>query len=142
MFYPVKIQQVREGEFLATCRTLPECIYTASSHDEAVDLASQLVPGTIELMYRRKRKAIPLPDGTQEEGEIRAYVPIKVQLKVALWNVLCARKMNLSGLCKALNITPTQAQRLVDLSKDKASTDSIESALTQLGVRLTVSEDR
>lgn len=141
MFFPVKIQEVDPGQFLATCRFIPECTFVAKSHDEAVDLAAQAVPGTLELCYRRKKKSIPLPDGTLHEGEIRAYVPIKVQLKIALWNIACDRKMNLSVLARTLHITPTQAQRLVDLSIDKASTESIEAALSSLGVHHTVISD-
>ena len=138
MFFPVKIQEVNPDQYLATCRFIPECTFIAKSHDEAVDLSAQAVPGALELCYRRKKKSIPLPDGTLREGEIRAYVPIKVQLKIALWNLIRDREMTLSELARTLRITPTQAQRLVDLSIDKASTESIETALSNLGVHYTV----
>ena len=85
---------------------------------------------------------MPLPDGSLLAGEIKIFLPIKMQFKIMLWNELIARGITLSTLARQLKMTPSQAQRLVDLTQDRVSTDSLESVLSRIGVRVTASEDR
>lgn len=139
MQYPVKITALTSGKFEATCRFIPECVYECDTEKEALDYAAQAVPGTLELFYRRKRKPIPLPDGTLEDNETPIYVPIKVQSKIVLWNTLIAKYLRVADLAKALGVSAPQAQRYVDLSKDGASIEAIENAFYKLGMHFDLS---
>ena len=45
-------------------------------------------------------------------------------------------RYRVADIARMNNITQTQAQRYVDLSKDKASIEAIEEAMSKLGFRL------
>ena len=86
----------------------------------------------MELHYRRERKAIPLPSDVQP-NEKGLYIPIRVQAKILLWNLLIERGMTLNDLAAMLEVSASQAQRLVDLTKKGASIEAIEDVLNTLG---------
>ena len=133
MFYAIKATEIEPGKWEGSCRDIPECLYEANSKEEALELAKSMVPGTLELFYRRKRKVIPMPSPA-EEGEEPIYIPARVQAKIALWNYLVSNRYRLSDISKLLDISPAQTQRLVDLSKDGASMEAIEDVLYKLGL--------
>lgn len=137
MIYGIRILEIAPGEYLTTCRDLPECTYTSHSAEEALADAAKAVPGSIELFYRQRKKAIPLPT-PMEENETPLFIPLRVQAKILLWNTIVAKGMSLTEFAKVIGSSPSQAQRLVDFSKS-ASPESIEQALAQLGYLFDVS---
>lgn len=137
MYYPIKVSKVDDGSFLVTSRDIPECVFNAPSEDEACAKATEMIPGCLELFYRRKRKAIPLPSAIQS-GEIPIYGPLKFQAKILLWNHLVSHGYKLADVARKLNISQTQVQRLVDLSKDRASFEAIEDTLVAYGAQFTL----
>lgn len=141
MYYPLKISTTDSGDVTGSSRDIPECVYLAKSAKEAQDKAAVMMPGTLELFYRRKRRAIPLPSPLKD-GEVPIFVPVRVQAKILLWNTMCALGIKVSDLAQKLEVKPTQAQRLVDLSKDRASMEALENALAFLGYSFTLHTDK
>lgn len=132
MYYGVKIIELSTGKFEASCRDIPECIYEADTYQEALDLAGQMLPGTLVLKYKNKKKPFPMPSEVTSD-EVRVKVPVKVQAKMLLWNFIQANGLRLIDVSRMLGITPAQAGRLVDLTNDHASVDKVERALDALG---------
>lgn len=137
MFYSVKVTELDNGTWEGSCRDIPECVYSAASRDEALDLAKTMIPGSLELFYRRKRRPIPAPSRL-EAGEEPIYITAKAQAKIALWNHLIRNHYRLSDISEMLGTKPAQTQRFVDLSKDGASMEAIEEVLFKLGLQFTV----
>lgn len=135
MFYPIEIVETKSG-FRAFSRDLPELAVGFDTLEELQEKICAFVPYVMETRYRRERKRIPLPSELKD-GEKPIYVPLYVQAKIALWNQMMDKDMNLQSLANQLDISPTQAQRYVDLSVKKVSLESIEEALHRLGVHLT-----
>ena len=140
MFYPFKISKTENGRFVITLRDIPECVFTEATEEKAVEAAGTYIPASLEIYYRRKKKAIPLPSAI-ETDEFPAYVPLRVQAKILLWNFAISKGMNLQSLADYLGISPSQAQRLVDLSKDGATADTVEDALEKLGGQFTLTSE-
>ena len=132
MFYPIKVSKTDNGRFVVTARDVPECIYSDKTEEAALKSAQEMVPGVLELYYRRKKKAFPLPS-QMEPGEIPVYVPARIQAKIAFWNFLVGKGMKLADAARALEQPQARVQCMVDLSKDKASIEAIEEALEKLG---------
>jgi len=59
MFYGLHVKPLDNGKFEASSPDLPECVFDADSIDEATELATEMMPGAMELFYRQKRRAIP-----------------------------------------------------------------------------------
>lgn len=140
MRYGIKVSKNENGEFHVTCRDVPECDYIAqaSNEAEAVETSSEALPAAMVLFYRKKHTAIPLPS-LVEEGESIAYVPTRVQAKILLWNYMLENRYRLTDLAKALGVKPTQAQRLIDLSTDRASMEALDEALRAIGASFDLS---
>ena len=67
MYYGIKVVKSPDRDvFVVTCRDLPECTYEDPTLEGAVTAAAQCVPGVMELLYRQKRRAIPLPSPLQD----------------------------------------------------------------------------
>lgn len=133
MIYGLKITEQPTGKWLATCRDVPECVYETDSRNEAVDIAGQMIPGTLVINYRHKRKPFPLPSGVLSD-EIKVRVPVRIQAKMLFWNFMQTQHLKISDVARKLEISHTEASRLVDLTRDSASIDAIEKAAEQLGM--------
>lgn len=139
MFYPIEIVETNGG-FRAFSRDLPELAVGFDTFEELHEKLRAFVPYVMETMYRREKRRIPMPSNPKA-GERCIYVPLYIQAKVALWNCMIDKGMNLQALAEMLGISATQAQRYVDLSVKKVSLESIEEALYRLGAHLTVKVD-
>ena len=131
MIYGIRIREIGVNEFVVTCRDLPECTFTSRDVPTALADAAKAIPGTIELFYRQKKRAIPVSTPI-EEGEVPIFIPLRVQTKILLWNTVVSQGMNLTEFAERIGCSRTQAQRLVDFSKS-ASPENIEKALAELG---------
>lgn len=137
MYYGVQIKELPTGKFEVSCRDLPGFISEHDSREEAKQFAMQFVPGIMTLEYRRKKKAIPLPSKIRK-GDVAYYVPAKVQAKILFWNFMVEHGLKIADVARKLGIAHSEAGRLVDLTKDSASIDSVESALMKLGGSFTL----
>lgn len=137
MFYGVKIKKLDNGNFQVSCRDLPEFVSEHENLEEAKRFASDFVPGSMVMSYRKKKKAIPLPSKPRK-GEFAYYIPAKVQAKILFWNFMMEHGLKIADVARKLGIAHSEAARLVDLTKDSASIDSVESALMKLGGSFTL----
>lgn len=133
MFYGLKIEKLPSGRFEGSCRDMPECVYEGDSIQEVWDESTKMMPAALELFYRQKRKSMPLPTPL-EDGEVAIRVPIKVQAKILLWNYMIENRYRVADIARLLSISQTQAQRYVDVTKDRASVEAIEDAADALGM--------
>lgn len=131
MIYGIRIEKLSTGEYVTTCRDVPECTYTSEDYETAYYRASEAIPFCFEFRYRQQKKAMPLPTPVRD-GEEHVYVPIRVQARILLWNTIVEKGLSMTEFAKAIGTSPSQAQRLVDFTK-KASPESIEQALKKLG---------
>ena len=65
-----------------------------------------------------------------------------MQAKILFWNYMVENRYRVADIARMNNITQTQAQRYVDLSKDKASIEAIEEAMSKLGFRLSLTLEK
>lgn len=137
MIYGLKVSAREDGTWRVTCRDIPECEFIENSQEEAETSARDMLPGAMVLYYRRKKKAIPLPTVPQQ-GELLARVPVKVQAKILFWNYMVENGLKITDVAHRLSISHTEASRLVDLTRDSASVDAVESAAEKLGLQFTL----
>ena len=85
-----------------------------------------------------------LPECTYEDPTLEGAVTAaaRVQAKILFWNYMVENRYRVADIARMNNITQTQAQRYVDLSKDKASIEAIEEAMSKLGFRLSLTLEK
>ena len=141
MFYGLHVKPLANGKFEASSPDLPECVFDADSVDEATELATEMMPGDMELFYRKKRRPIPLPSPITE-GDFPIRVPTRVQAKILLWNYMVNNRYRVADMARMLEVSQTQAQRLVDLTKDGASMEALDDAMDLLGMAFTLTTEK
>ena len=138
MYYGIKIQKIKNGLFQVSCRDMPGYVSEHETEEEAKEFAKAFVPGLKTLEYRHKKKAIPMPSKVRK-GEIAYEIPAKVQAKILFWNFMIENGLKIADVARKLGIAHSEAARLVDLTKDKASIDSVEAAFRAYDKSLSVS---
>ncbi len=131
MFYPVS--EIKHNVFSVrdlglTCE--------ADSLERALDILSDKVENFIEETFRKQRKPIPEPSAPKDHDGI-LVVPLKLEARIRLWNLLRERHMSTSELARLLDMSRQQAQRLVDGS-GPVSFDMYYEAFKALGYYLSL----
>lgn len=131
MFYPVS--EIKHNVFSArdlglTCE--------ADSLERALDILSDKVENFIEETFRKQRKPIPEPSAPKDHDGI-LVVPLKLEARIRLWNLLREKHMSTSELARLLDMSRQQAQRLVDGS-GPVSFDMYYEAFKALGYYLSL----
>ena len=98
--------------------------------------ASDKVENFIEETFRKQRKPIPEPSAPKDHDGI-LVVPLKLEARIRLWNLLRERHMSTSELARLLDMSRQQAQRLVDGS-GPVSFDMYYEAFKALGYYLSL----
>lgn len=117
------------------CRDLPELNSFGDTREHAISEAVDAIESTLSL-YVDSRRAIPKATAP-EEGEHVVHLPAVTTAKIVLWNKMMDKGMRKSDLCRLLEISQTQGDRLVDFLHG-SKIDAIEHALLVLGARLAV----
>lgn len=133
MFYGISIFKLESGKYGVSCPDIPECSFEANDIEEAQDLACNNIPAAMEIFYRKKRRPIPLPSQIAE-GDFPIRVPTRVQAKILLWNHMVNNRYRVADIARMLGVSQTQAQRLVDMTKDGASMEALDDAMDLLGM--------
>ena len=133
MLYFFKSYKTEDGQFEARCDDIPGVVFGPNETIEALyeNLSEGALLYSLQEGFRRRRKAIPLPKSTK--GDVVVYVPVRAQAKILLWNTLVGKGTKLADLSRALGVSASQTQKLVDLTKDLASMEAIEKALIAIG---------
>lgn len=131
MFYPVS--EIKHNVFSVrdlglTCE--------ANSLEQALDILSDKVENFIEETFRKQRKPIPEPSAPKNHDGI-LVVPLKLEARIRLWNLLREKHMSTSELARLLDMSRQQAQRLVDGS-GPVSFDVYYEAFKALGYYLSL----
>lgn len=131
MFYPVS--EIKHNIFSVrdlglTCE--------ADSLERALDILSDKVENFIEETFRKQRKPIPEPSAPKDHDGI-LVVPLKLEARIRLWNLLREKHMSTSELARLLDMSRQQAQRLVDGS-GPVSFDMYYEAFKALGYYLSL----
>jgi antitoxin HicB len=131
MFYPVS--EIKHNVFSVrdlglTCE--------ANSLEQALDILSDKVENFIEETFRKQRKPIPEPSAPKNHDGI-LVVPLKLEARIRLWNLLREKHMSTSELARLLDMSRQQAQRLVDGS-GPVSFDMYYEAFKALGYYLSL----
>jgi antitoxin HicB len=131
MFYPVS--EIKHNIFSVrdlglTCET--------DSLERALDILSDKVENFIEETFRKQRKPIPEPSAPKDHDGI-LVVPLKLEARIRLWNLLKEKHMSTSELARLLDMSRQQAQRLVDGS-GPVSFDMYYEAFKALGYYLSL----
>lgn len=131
MFYPVS--EIKHNIFSVrdlglTCET--------DSLEQALDILSDKVENFIEETFRKQRKPIPEPSAPKDHDGI-LVVPLKLEARIRLWNLLKEKHMSTSELARLLDMSRQQAQRLVDGS-GPVSFDMYYEAFKALGYYLSL----
>lgn len=131
MFYPVS--EIKDNVF--SVRDL-DLTCEANSLERALDILSDKVENFIEETFRKQRKPIPEPSAPKDHDGI-LVVPLKLEARIRLWNLLREKHMSTSELARLLDMSRQQAQRLVDGS-GPVSFDMYYEAFKALGYYLSL----
>lgn len=129
MIYAYEIKETPEG-FIGYVYDLELETLPQPSAEEVASLLPQVVAGFIELQYRRKHKSIPLPQAQPINGRA-LYVPIKLQLKILLWNTMQEKKIKQVELGEKLGESKAMIQQY--FNGGNVSVEKYERALQALG---------
>lgn len=133
MIYAYEIKKTDEGYvghvFDLDFNTKPQ-----PSSEKVEEVISEGLSGVIELKYRKNKKPIPLP--VTEAIEYGAYVPVKLQLRILLWNTMLDQHVTQTELAEKLEISKAHMNQF--FITDNVSVDKYEEALQLLGIIPTV----
>lgn len=134
MFYPFKVKKQDDGTYLGEMVDI-EAITTGQSFDEIADTFRETFSTFFEINYRKKKKAMPLPseipDGnTDEVGAV--YVPLRLQLRILLWNEIIKRKLSITEFSELMGIPKQLGVRYFN-GAPGVSLEKYETAFLKLG---------
>lgn len=131
MFYPVS--EKNPGLFTVTDLGL-SC--EAESLDKALDILAEKSDDFVEETFRKQGKPVPMPSLPKENDGI-LVVPLKLEARIRLWNLLREKHMSTSEFARVMGISRQQAQFLVDGSRP-VSFDMYYQAFKALGYYLSL----
>ncbi len=98
--------------------------------EEAESVLTEGLSAFVEVCFRAKKKMIPLPS-TDCKDKLALYVPIKLQLRILLWNTMLEKKVKQSELAQTLEVTKAMVNQMVN-GKGNISVEKYEEVLQLL----------
>lgn len=117
------------------CRDLPELNSFGDDRQHAISEATDAIESALSI-YVDQRRFIPTAT-PPEDAEVVIHLPAVTVAKIALWNEMMERGMRKADLCRLLQVSQTQGDRLVDFLHI-SKMEQLESALAALGKRLSI----
>lgn len=133
MQYAITLTPDTNGTFLIQCRDFSELASAADSFEEAFNEGLDALE-TCFMMYMDCRRPIPAPTPAQD-GEQLIDVPIKVAMKVALYNEMLAQGVTKAEMARRLDGFQASIDRILSL-RHATRLDTLEAAFAALGKRL------
>ena len=130
--YAVKLE-VADGEFMATCRDIPEFVAVGDDRDEALYNAVEALELALSI-YVDNKQAFPAPSKAKRDEHMVA-VPVLSAAKLGLFSAMLDQGVSKLALAKRLGVHPPQIDRLLDVSH-ASKIETIEHALSLLGRRI------
>lgn len=136
--YPVALVH-EDGEFVATCRDLPEALTSGGTRDEAM-VEMREAFGAAIAGYVEDGREIPKPS-RREPREVLVAVSPLVVAKLEVMAAMQDKGVTNVALAERLGVTETVVRRILDLDHN-SRWDRVQSALDALGGTLVVSARR
>ena len=133
MIYAYEIKKTDEG-YVGHVFDLDFDTKPQPSSEKVEEIISEGLSGVIELKYRKNKKPIPLP--VTEAIEYGAYVPLKLQLRILLWNTMLDQHVTQTELAEKLGISKAHMNQF--FISENVSVEKYEEALQLLGIIPTV----
>lgn len=134
MKYPAKFTKDEDG-FVVTFRDIPEAITQGDTHDEAIEMAEDVLLAAMDFYFEDNRQ-VPSPSKPKKD-EVLINLPISAATKVMLLNTLLEKRVTQAELAKLMGIRPQQVTRIVNL-EHTTKIDTVEKAFRALGRELDI----
>ncbi len=131
MLYRIEVLEAKSG-FIGSVPDLGMETSTMPSEKAAVEAIGKCLSGFVELEYRRKHKPIPLPSPVGKDDKV-AYVPLRLQLRIALWNSMLGTGTTQTELAAKLGISKAAVNQYVNGSAN-IGPEAYERALAAIGL--------
>lgn len=137
MFYKYTITE-QDQKFVGLVKELDFETIPLDSIEEVKDTLIKGMSAFIEENFRKHKLQIPLPTEKINDGDSVLYVPIKLQLRILLWNTMVEKRYRQADIAKMLGVSRTQAQLYVNGSAG-VSVESYEKVLKLMNVYPSIS---
>lgn len=134
MKYPATFTKDEDG-FVVTFRDIPEAITQGDTHDEAIEMAEDVLLAAMDFYFEDNRQ-VPSPSKPKKD-EVLINLPISAATKVMLLNTLLEKRVTQAELAKLMGIRPQQVTRIVNL-EHTTKIDTVEKAFRALGRELDI----
>lgn len=134
MIYVFEIKKTDEG-YIAYIPDVDIETKPQETEEMACQAFMEGFAGAIELKYRKKKQPIPLPN--IKDGEYGFKIPIKLQLRILLWNAMLDKHVSQTQLAEKLGISRAYMNQF--FITDNVSVEKFEEALEALGYDVDVS---
>jgi antitoxin HicB len=134
--YPVTVHTDENPGVALTCDTIPEFNAAGDDLAEAMVEAGILMPAALSIYVDQRRLIPSAPAASQGQPIVR--LSALTVIKIELWNTMMERGLRRADLCRLLNVSQSQGDRLVDFMHG-TKLEALETALAALGKRLSVS---
>ncbi len=132
MLYAIKLEDVG-GEFMATCRDVPEFATVGNDVEEVLLNAVEAMEVALS-GYVDDRRPIPAPSKAKR-GEHLVALPVLTVAKLGLYSAMLEQGVSKARLARMLGVHGPQADRLLDVTHG-SKIEAIEHALSLLGRRM------
>lgn len=128
--YAVAMVGQPNGDYLITCRDLPEVITDGETRQAALEATEGALQAAIEFRIQ-DNDVIPLPSPA-ELGEVPVSVPISTALKAALYLSMREQGISKAELARLLGVDEKEVRRMLD-PRHSTKVPTLEKALHLLG---------
>lgn len=134
----MEIRQHEDGTYRIECADLPELSNTAfESAEKAQKETAQVFLNVLEHEYRRKGRAIPMPE-KQPESETVIDVEAVTQCRILLWNLMQKMDVTASWVSRRANLSRQEISRIMDFTASRVHAYKIEEVIHALGYSVEV----
>lgn len=130
MIYAYEIEKKDDG-FVGYVPDLDMRTKPQENEEKAEDVLTDGLSAYIEMAYRANGKPIPLPV-TDCTDKMALYVPIKLQLRILLWNTMLEKHLKQTELAQMLGVSRVVVNQMIN-GKNAVSVERYEEALKALG---------
>lgn len=132
MLYAIKLEDMG-GEFMATCRDVPEFATVGSDVEEVLLNAVEAMEVALS-GYVDDRRPIPAPSKAKR-GEHLVALHVLTVAKLGLYSAMLEQGVSKARLARMLGVHGPQVDRLLDVTHG-SKIEAIEHALSLLGRRM------
>jgi antitoxin HicB len=131
--YPARMKTGKDGFWLVTFRDVPEAGTDDRDRDTAMIEAADALTAALA-GYLKAGRALPAPSKARA-GEVLVHAEPAFVAKVALRQLMMARKLGNVGLAKLLKVDEKEVRRMIDPDQP-TKLDRLDMALHALGYRI------